>query len=350
MEVIAGMVGVNNTNLTESTEDDIKYKLSDLDEKFRTIIATQGTFSTFANLTVIILFAFLGAKRKKFANYLLFCTSLSDMFISGLSWYMFMISYMNVHQEKFPQFENIVYVSYLFQDYSFVVSLGTVLLSTIDRFISVKIPLLHREITLKPYSKCIILLIWGISIIPPITRLCLNNFDYRNLYDSRDVIYIYCLHSIILIVIITIFILLIKTFTTVRGIISNPIKGSCRTRGYSNTMQKRNRRLVKIFMAMISAYAITYLPIIIAMILYTSGYLDTMDEYYIVLLTVFADTFYLFSSLINPIITITFKEDYRHTLCGFFMKSKIMRGSSGGSSMASKSELSKEETTASSVL
>lgn len=317
----------NQTNLTE---DNIK--MIEMDRKFRIATATQASLSTLGNITVILVYTLMGKKRKKVANYLFACTAFSDLFVSGLAWYMFMISYINSNVPNFPNFENIAYVTYFLQDYSFVVSLGTVLLSTIDRFISVKRPIKHREITMKPKIKLTIFVVWGVSFVPPIIRLCLSKLNYINLYDEKDVIYIYCLHSIILFVILLTYGLLINTFTMVRRIILNPMKGSRRTRDHINVMHKRSRRLVKIFIAMTSAYTVTYLPIIISMILYTSGFLNTMEEYYIVLVTVFADTFYLFSSLINPIITIAFKKDYRVTLMHFACRAnKLTRKNSGNS-------------------
>ena len=317
----------NESNVTDvKSTTDISDQIERMEKIFRMALIIQASISTFANLAVFLVYIRLGKSREKFSNYLLFCTALSDLFVSGLSWYSYYASTM----ASSPTLDDVQIVQYGLIDYSFALCLGSLLLSSVDRWYSVSKPLRHREITHRENIRCVIVIVWVLSLLPPLIRLGLAKYCYENLYNSNDKIFNYWYRSILLVVILLIMVILIWTGVKVAKIFNRssgkviPLDEKPTTildgnRKKNVLAHKRNKRVVKIFLGMIAAFGLTFLPITIGMFLFDAGALDDMQEIDLVAFTIFCDLFYFTSSLINPFLTLFFQKDFRRTLINIIM-------------------------------
>lgn len=301
-----------------------------MEDIFRKVLIIEGTLSALANLIVILIFMLMGQSGKRFSNYLLFCTALSDLLVSAVSWYSYYVSLLSMQES--PHLDDVQLSLHALYDYSFVLSLGTLLVCSFERWFSVSKPLQHQKITNRTFAKIIIVPVWILAALPPLIRLGLADFNLKQFYSSRDRVFNICFRSILIGLILIILIILTMTCIKISTMINRPNgeKQKHLEPGHTHSNEKliadkANSRVIKIFIIMIIAFAVTFLPITISMFLHYEGALRHMKPTHELALTIFCDVFFFSSSLVNPILTLTCHADYRRSLvnCVTCQKKKI---------------------------
>lgn len=98
------------------------------------------------------------------------------------------------------------------------------------------------------------------------------------------------------------------------------------------TRKKKNLKMIVILVVMCSIYSVTYLAFTIYRIAGNYMVLDRKTQTMIELILILV---YVVSSMLNPIITLAFKEDYRKILCCCF-KRKVSSASKPAAAIKTK--------------
>lgn len=218
-----------------------------------------------------------------------------------------------------------IYFKFTFLFTSFI-SIASVLLITLDRYLAVRYPLRHRRLVTKCKVLIAITIIWVASAVPPIVESLFNisrthYITYRTFMVIIFTILISCVFIILL--------LLFYTFSTIRGSIHLRIKilqltlMSKKKNRLLNTEQNKEKRMVKILFAMVFAYATTILPYIII------TFIDLFyDELQIKLSDQLLDIAFLLYTLRaseDPLLTIFIKKDFKNANGWSVLKQYVQR-------------------------
>lgn len=325
---------IKSTNLTVSVDNGSTIRVVDehnfarpaeelhMESIFRVILIIQGTASSFLNITVIAVYFRMGNPRKKFPNYMLLCAAFSDLLICALTWIAYVLSAINDSGDEIL-FDRMSLTNIALIEYSLSLCLGTLFLSALDRMLSVINPLRHRNMMMKRNVKCVTLIVWMVSAIPPFIRLGMADFKMDNLYNDKGRIYNYVYRSILMMFIFVVIVILAITCIRVSQVIRNPMNTVSTKKksddGSQMSVHKRNRRVIKIFIGMIVAFSVSFLPITFVMFLHDAKKLN-LKHLQLLKLIVSCDVLYLASSVVNPLITLTLKEDYRRVFMRMFRR------------------------------
>ena len=147
-------------------------------------------------------------------------------------------------------------------------------------------------------------------------------FSYEQFDFLIALKYEFTIGFISIIIIMVVYALLLKAFLTIKRSIDTRIhsQGTRTDEGARKMIiqdKKKNRRISSILIVMCTIYTVTFLPIITLNI-----YLGFTAEFAVIyyLLYVLFILLYYSSALINPLITIFFKEDYKNTLYKCFKR------------------------------
>ena len=182
---------------------------------------------------------------------------------------------------------------------SFFLSLGTLLLISIDRYISIKHPLRYTTIVTKQRIKIGLLLAWAIGLLVTIHELTLAVIDSgSNLYSLYMEVMCIFLSMLALVAIIVISYTYCYIFSE-----SRRQNKQLQTEQLSEEEAKRLKKKSKAantLTLLLATLIITYIPAILAIV--TAYSKDILETHILCVIWSWATTFILLGSLCNPII------------------------------------------------
>ena len=285
------------------------------------IEVTEATIITLSNSLVILLYVRFNktsgrkSRKGKISNYLLLNQALTDLYIGFTVWYDIAFSQ---HSDN-----NAVFLmKYAMLEYSLTLSLTTLLLGALERYLAITRPFVHKSYVTFERLVCATSTVWCFSLLTPLTLLSLMNFNavlYLN--HPHVVMYSYVFDCLMFLCICFSCAILLLTFKaansscTLRRKIGGT-QGNARLREQSMLINKQKKiRLVVIFICMMIGYILTFLPLMIGRLLYDAGVIRSlsMDEEILLVTLIY---FYKSSAILNPFLTMCRKDDYRRTLVG----------------------------------
>lgn len=215
-----------------------------------------------------------------------------------------------------------------FLEFSQYLAINTLLLITLDRFLAVNYPYFHRKnITIKTIllSLTIALLLSALPSVTNITLIIPNEFSAASLVEREKnelmkLKYHIIMGVVILVEILTVFMLLLSLYSTVRQSINSRIKTytiqhtSLKRQSRIDSEKKKHRRVIAIILTLCVVYTVTYLPYAIMRICFFSWIQNVISGFLAEALSHSLALFCFSTALINPVTTLGLKEDYRNML------------------------------------
>lgn len=275
-------LGINTTN---HNMDKILVMVCSLTSILSTLIFNGIVMLTFIKMK--------HKKKKKTSNILLLNQSFADAVL-------IIPTFMHVLlQTRFNSWK--IAISYkLSFSYTSFISISSIMLTTLDRFMALKYPVFHKVHVTKTKVSFAIVVVWAVCVVPALVE---NSFRYNLNYMVFPMIMFSILFSFVSIILF----LLFSTFKSIRQ--SNTARSVFMRSGTDST-PTRDNKMVKILFAMALSYSVTIVPYIAV------NFLDLQDnelieEYeldisYIV---------YTLSGCIDPLLTIYIKNDFTETKC-----------------------------------
>ena len=296
---------MNNTSTTTMLHG--KYK-----DMILIIELMQATVITCANTLLVVIYLMFRPLQRKNGNYLLLCQALADLYIGALLW--FEIVAFNWASNKHRHILHVVYTGML--EYSFVVCMGTLLVSALERYVSITRSVYHKQnITVNRLQR-VTMLLWVVALIPVMCLLGVMQFDMKQANSSSVKRYSYLFDAFVLLIITVIASVLWKSLRHANSINKNN-SFQRDTEDYmdlSNAKSKvliKDTRLVKLFIATMAIFILTYIPIFIGRLIYDTGGLDNLSYIEHVVLVNTCHVLYKFSAICNPVMSLLVKKDYR---------------------------------------
>lgn len=269
------------------------------------VIITKITTLVFNAMVIIAYIKMKKQTKNKAANIFLLnqaCADLSSILPSML-WSLFAFTTDFHHLDKEYK------IFFLFT--SFVI-IGSILVTTLDRFFHVKSPTLHHKVGGKFQVVVSILVAWILPIIPTVAYTAF--VPRNNIVDEFK--FARVVFSILLILVCVIVGLLFMTYQILRAsvnqriteIVASPISDHKE----DNIMKEhsKERRLILILFCMAMAYAATILPHIIV-VLVTLHYRQLELHYSIVFWQRITYMVYTLSATVDPLLTIFLRSDFK---------------------------------------
>ena len=187
--------------------------------------------------------------------------------------------------------------------------------------LSISKPIFHKYKITKCRTIIVSTVLCLIALGPPLCLLFLSEFQSINTNQPTIVVYSLSFNSFIFSLLIAVITTLTMTLENARYSIQPrdddrmPLN-EYRLKIIRNTAlvrQKKECRLVKIFLSMIVVYILTYSPLIITRFLYDFRALDLFTSEQDMVLIALCQSFYKSSALFNPLLTILLKRDFRRT-------------------------------------
>ena len=255
-------------------------------------------------------------KKGKISNYLLLNQAFTDLYIGLTMWYDMGVSGTNNNL--------LLLIKSALMEYSLTLSLATLLLGAVERFLGITKPYLHKSYVTFHRLMCATSTVWCVSLLTPIVLLSLMCFDAVHHFDHPHVVvYSYVFDSVMLATILLVLTILLLTLKVANSSCTlqatlGKTHGSALLRQRKKTVNERKKvRLVVIFIIMMVGYVLTFLPLMIGRLLYDAGALETLSDHEETLLVTLLHCFYKSSALLNPFLTMLRKQDYRITLCNW---------------------------------
>lgn len=291
--------------------------VKELDKTFIMAKLFEAIAMSITNIVVLVLYFTLKKDRKKISNFLLLNQAITDLYVAVCLWYELAI---DITKVRLP---SLLLLKVAMFEYSIMLSLGSLLLGALERYLSITKTFFHRsKITLERVFQAAICL-WLFSLAPVFLLLLVMTFNHRNVHLTRVMVYSYVVDAVMFIFITTIVYLLLMTLKAARTSCNGHVETIClqlndglqnRQRSKEIRARKRSIRLLVIFIIMISAYILTFVPFVAARVFYDIGLLDTLSLCRKIIIGGTSNLLYKFSSLFNPFLTIILKEDYRRAL------------------------------------
>lgn len=287
-----------------------------LRKTFIILQSSEAVATTLVNTTVLIVYGFIKTRQRKISNYLLFNQAIVDLYMSLSLWYELVLLLIDIKRNQ--QYLLVINIGML--EYSLLLSLGTLLMGAVERYLSITKSFYHkRNITLLRLAYATVLL-WLISSVPSFVLLSLMGFDNNNSEDTYVNVYSYMFDAALVCIVFLIVYLIAMTLRKARSSCSLQVLSS---ESYSNPnrrqkllgiARRKHTRLLVIFLIMIGAYILTFLPFILGRIAYDAGTLEHVSKCNQMAISFLCLLFYKSSSLFNPFLTLFLKKDYRKTL------------------------------------
>ena len=208
-------------------------------------------------------------------------------------------------------------IGYLFvQNYAVCLVACVLLLVTMERFIAIKYPFQHRTHVTTNKLRLAVIITFLLPFIP-VTVLCTYIFPASLSDKSSMTQYQVTIGIIGIICIIINYTLLVVSYITIKKSIAARIRQLEDNANTSHELvlreNKKNLRIFIILLTMCTIYTVTFLPMIVY---YSIRYL--LKAKHNIPVTIIVFNCYYLSSLLNPLITIFYKEDFKHTLFNCF--------------------------------
>ena len=294
-----------------SINDTISYK--DDESSFTSvhdaILICLGVAIIFSNITVILIY--ISAKnslRRKTANLLLCNQAVVDLFHGAVT------NGITIFGKSQFLAMQIIY------QFSMALSLHTVVLVSVERYLFIVKPLFHRQSMTQVRMRYAVAISWLSSILWIPFRL-LHFMDPKNKINWRQytIYYVAISEAVVFFIILAVIYSYVASYRTVRKFLHrryHNIKDSLTERDVegrekSNTTQSMKEiRITKIFTSMFIAFIISHLPVFVTGLVHISVSSSAYTPLLRKIMTL-DFTFYLFNCLFNPIVTLTYKEDFK---------------------------------------
>ena len=314
-------MGLNTTNTTmvnytgyDTTHDETYHYVTTV------VVGSLSTIITITNVVVILTYCLAKKIRGKTANLLLCDQAVVDAYngivVGGLT----VMSYALTldHQNWWPLLIQTVY------QLSIGVSIHTILLISVERYIFILKPLFHRSSVTKGRMLVAVAGSWVASFVwIPLRLVNWHEDDEEKAYQ----IFIAIFDCYILLLTVTVGCLHVLTYRAVKRFImhrhkdllvrSTPGKTAHHKENIKVKQHMKEMRVSKIFIAMFVAFICTYIPVFLSGLVFISGVYKLLPnsayKYFSLDLI-----FYLCNSICNPFLTLLFKEDYRKNVRKFF--------------------------------
>lgn len=265
-----------------------------------------GTSITITNLIIVGIYCFTRKIRTKTANLLLCNQAIVDIFNGAVA------GGITIFSDYAPD----VVKQGIYQ-FSIALSLHTVVLISIERYIFILKPLYHRTSVTKGKIMMSVIISWALSLVWIPLRLI--HYQKSRLDWESYVYFIAVSDCVIFLMMASVGCLHVLTYRAVKKFIMSRLDDMINVNKRKSILFKRNikykhhlkeMRVSKIFISMFVAFICTYLPVFVTGIVYIAGGFQSVkvSDYKYFSLDLL---FYLYNSLFNPIVTLAFKEDYR---------------------------------------
>lgn len=253
------------------------------------------------NIMVMLTFAKMRkSQRKKTSNVLLLNQSFADICLVGPT-FMHGLIYSGIQSERVVITFRILFM------YSGCISIGSILLTTLDRFAALRYPFFHRTNTTQCKVLMAISFVWLGCIVPPIGESLLRSYNaYKIFVIVMFIIFLACILIILL--------LLLSSFATFRSSRSMRLRhmttGSPRRKSEMISAECcKEKRMVKILFAMALSYATTIIPYMIVTLL--DVFFEELNVRISQNIICTSYLLYTLSACIDPILTIFIKDDFK---------------------------------------
>ena len=214
-----------------------------------------------------------------------------------------------------------------FCQYTVVLEVVMLFFMSTERFLAINFPFQHRLYVKTTKILVVVVFIFLFSSIPGFAYSTYIVPLYFKSQKSPCYIYFITVGSISFALIVIIYILLIISYATIRKSINTKIKQQEERTSTPNEenvniilLERKHLRIFRILLAMCTIYMVTFAPSAVFYICFAFVTEDTLNlhiiDYSFLLL-------YYLSSIINPLITLCFKEDYRKTFCNWFKRNAL---------------------------
>ena len=216
-----------------------------------------------------------------------------------------------------------------FTQYTVVLAVGMLLLMSTERFLAINFPFQHRlYVTTTKIFLVVVFLFLFLSIPAFVFVIYILPLYFISQISSYN-IYFITIGSIIFVLIVIIYILLVISYATIKISINTKIKQqeertSIPMEQNANIilLERKSLRIFRILLAMCTIYMVTFVPLAVLNIYYglvisplCTLTTDILDSSFGLL--------YHSSSIINPLVTLMFKEDYRKTFYIWFKRNTL---------------------------
>ena len=268
---------------------------------------------TILNSCVLLAYKRMHFNQKSTSNYLLSTTALADLYIGMITWFEVVV---HSTSRDTNHVVHAVYKGVL--EYSYTLSLANLFICALERYSSVCLATYHRCHVTKSRVMIGTLIVWLLSAIPPVILLTLSFFT-SGVGVEREVMtwYSFIFDGVMLVLICSSVSIVLVTLKSARNLIrpkQQTIHQDTTQRLVTDVQQRKEFRLVLIFVMMITAYVITYLPVTVGRILYDVGGLRHLNRFEGVVMLSLCQALYKSSALFNPVLTFTLRDDFRNVL------------------------------------
>ena len=266
---------------------------------FLLLSITISAISLLLNATVIATFTYMAYNRLCTIPNLMFCVqAVTDTIVTFTCLFNGMSMYV-------PE---TVMALLFFISYDQLLAVFTLLIITLERFMSVMFPLRHRVSVTCHRFLLVTALMYIISLIPAVIYM----MESKTWSKRTSGIYHNVMGIILLISLVTVYVLLITSFYAVKRCLDNLIVQHRRKRCIERT-KKKQLRIFRILITMCMLYTVSYLPRSLYKFFYlpyhaSCNFIHQLIAENIVLL------FYFISSTLNPLLTLMCKDEFRRTL------------------------------------
>lgn len=303
----------NSTVLLKSPSNQITFRFVHI-----IILHCLGIITIAANLLVIIIYALSEEKiRKKTANMLLCNQAVVDLFQGTIT------NGVTLFGQSFGLAKEIIY------QFSMALSLHTVILVSLERYIFIIKPLFHRKFMTRRRICYAVVITWLSSILWIPFRL-VHLIDKNVNWKHYTLYYISISEAIVFIIIIAVIYSYVATYRTVKKFLTRKYHYSREGRNIASVggqmnynYNEKEMKITQIFISMFVAFLVSYLPVFINGIIHIS--LGSENYTPLLLKIMSLDlTFYLLNCIFNPIVTIIYKEDFKKRFGNIFLRCKSM--------------------------
>lgn len=258
------------------------------------------------NLIILSIYSRSEKIRVKSANLLLFNQALVDFYQGTVTAGITIFG----HSEFVAK--SIIY------QFSLALNLHTVVLVSMERYVFILRPIFHKRNITTFRMRIAIIFSWFSSLIwiPfRLAHLTDPNIDAK----SYVTYYIAISNTIFLLLILLMTYIHVSTFQTVRNFIKerynkitncNQLKSPNHHQQLKLRQHLRELRITKLFISMFISFIVSYLPLFITGVIHIDGASNEFSHRQIECMKIDV-VLYLCNSVFNPIVTLTYKEDYK---------------------------------------
>ena len=259
------------------------------------------------NITVIIGYGRMARLvRRKIPNMLLLNQALVDLLI-GLS------SVFRIVCSSHKCSEIVNNIKFFFFEYTTFLAIGVLLVGTLERYVSVKVPFHHHRYVTKGKVVALMVCTWAVTMLPSLIH---STYVFPLSIPQLNKNYYIGTYTVLLLALLVVFIILGVTYREIRASISRRLKqedSSAKSpatvtavSARINREEESQKKLTRMFLFMSIAYLVTIAPQIIGSIVLDAVLPKTKEAHDIINTSKSAfHLIYIVSSFINPMLTLT---------------------------------------------